>query len=161
VADYLPENETEVLVETADPSEAWPAPAAVATGQAPEPAARSAKPPAEESPRVPEDDILFSKQYYTMRETAAMFGISHSMLRFWEAEFDSVKPKKNKKGDRYFRPADIKQLALIYHLLKVRKFTTSGARDYLRNHNKALDSFELVQKLEKLKAFLQELKTSL
>lgn len=110
---------------------------------------------------IPPDDILFKRQYYTMRETAGMFGISHSMLRYWENEFDVLQPRKNKKGDRYFRPVDIKNLQLIYHLLKVRKFTIDGAREYLRQHNKALDTFELIQKLEKVKLFLQELKVHL
>lgn len=112
-------------------------------------------------PQIPPDEILYKRQYYTMRETAAMLGISHSMLRHWENEFDVLQPRKNRKGDRYFRPIDIKNLHLIYNLLKVRKFTMDGAREYLRQHNKALDTFELVQKLEKLKTFLNELKANL
>jgi DNA-binding transcriptional MerR regulator len=69
-----------------------------------------------------------------------------------------LKPKKNRKGDRYFRPDDIKNLELIYHLLRVRKFTISGAKDYLKNKAKSLDTFVMVQRLEKLKLFLQEIK---
>lgn len=114
-----------------------------------------------DGPQLPPDEILFKRQYYSMRETAGMFGISHSMLRYWENEFDVLQPRKNRKGDRYFRPIDIKNLHLIYNLLKVRKFTMDGAREYLRHHNKALDTFELVQKLEKLKTFLNELKATL
>lgn len=110
---------------------------------------------------IPPDEILFQRQYYTMRETSGMFGISHSMLRYWENEFDVLQPRKNRKGDRYFRPVDIKNLQLIYNLLKVRKFTIEGAKEYLRKHNKALDTFELIQKLEKMKLFLQELKAHL
>jgi DNA-binding transcriptional MerR regulator len=110
---------------------------------------------------IPPDEILFQRQYYTMRETSDMFSISHSMLRYWENEFDVLQPRKNKKGDRYFRPIDIKNLQLIYNLLKVRKFTIEGAKEYLRKHNKALDTFELIQKLEKMKLFLQELKAHL
>jgi DNA-binding transcriptional MerR regulator len=110
---------------------------------------------------IPPDEILFKRQYYSMGETAAMFDITHSMLRYWENEFDILQPRKNKKGDRYFRPADIKNLQLIYHLIRVRKFTLDGAREYLRNHNKALDTFELVQRLEKVQAFLNELKAHL
>lgn len=109
---------------------------------------------------VPPDEELFKRQYYSMRETAAMFDISHSMLRYWENEFEVLQPRKNRKGDRYFRPIDIKHLQLIYHLLKVRRFTIEGAREYLRNHNKALDTFELIKKLEKLKSFLLELKAN-
>jgi DNA-binding transcriptional MerR regulator len=93
-----------------------------------------------------------------MRETVGMLGLSHSVLRYWENEFTVLKPRKNRKGDRYFRPADIKNLQLIHHLLKVRKFTIEGAREYLKNQNKALDTFEMVQRLERIKHFLQELK---
>jgi DNA-binding transcriptional MerR regulator len=111
--------------------------------------------------QIPEDEKLFLRQYYTMRETSAMFGVNQSLLRYWENEFDVLKPKKNRKGDRYFRPEDIKNLELIYHLLKVRKFTIEGAREYIKSKKKVLDTFELVQRLEKLKLFLHELKTHL
>ena len=111
--------------------------------------------------QIPEDEKLFLRQYYTMRETSNMFGVNQSLLRYWENEFDVLKPKKNRKGDRYFRPEDIKNLELIYHLLKVRKFTIEGAREYIKSKKKVLDTFELVQRLEKLKFFLHELKTHL
>ena len=110
---------------------------------------------------VPPDEELFKRQYYSMRETSAMFGVNQSLLRFWENEFDILQPKKNKKGDRYFRPVDIKNLVLIYHLLRVRKFTMDGAKDYLQSHKKAGDTFELIKRLEKLKSFLFELKAGL
>jgi glycosyltransferase involved in cell wall biosynthesis len=87
-------------------------------------------------PNIPADQALYSRQYYTMRETANMFNVNQSLLRFWENEFDILKPKKNRKGDRYFRPDDIKNLELIYHLLRVRKFTINGAKDYLKNKYK-------------------------
>ncbi|HSK12412.1 MAG TPA: MerR family transcriptional regulator [Phnomibacter sp.] len=107
---------------------------------------------------IPNDQLLYSRQYYTMRETAAMFNVNQSLLRFWENEFDILKPKKNRKGDRYFRPEDIKNLELIYHLLKVRRFTIGGAKEYMKNRSKTLDTFEMVQRLEKIKQFLLELK---
>jgi DNA-binding transcriptional MerR regulator len=110
---------------------------------------------------VPPDEQLFKRQYYSMRETSAMFGVNQSLLRFWENEFDILQPKKNKKGDRYFRPVDIKNLVLIYHLLRTRKFTLDGAKDYLQSHKHAGDTFELIQRLEKLKSFLLELKAGL
>jgi DNA-binding transcriptional MerR regulator len=110
---------------------------------------------------VPPDEELFKRQYYSMREAAAMFNVNQALLRFWENEFDILNPKKNKKGDRYFRPIDIKNLVLIYHLLRVRKFTLEGAKAYLQTHQKAADSFQLVQRLEKLKSFLLELKANL
>lgn len=109
---------------------------------------------------VPPDEELFKRQYYNMRETAAMFGVNQSLLRFWENEFTILHPKKNKKGDRYFRPVDVKNLVLIYHLLRVRKFTLEGAKDYLHANRNAGDRFELVSRLEKLKSFLLELKAT-
>jgi DNA-binding transcriptional MerR regulator len=110
---------------------------------------------------VPEDDVLFQKQYYTMGEVALMFRVNQSLLRFWEAEFSILQPKKNKKGDRYFRPVDIKNLHLIYHLLRQRKYTIEGAKDFIRNNKKAEERFGAIRKLELLKGFLLELKTQL
>ncbi|MEJ7767133.1 MAG: MerR family transcriptional regulator [Chitinophagaceae bacterium] len=111
---------------------------------------------------VPADDILFQKQYYSMSEVAAMFRINHSLIRFWENEFDILKPKKNKKGDRFFRPADIKSLCLIHHLLRQRKFTMEGAKEYLKiNGTMAERKFEMVQSLQKIRAFLLELRAAL
>ncbi|MDA3613997.1 MerR family transcriptional regulator [Polluticaenibacter yanchengensis] len=111
--------------------------------------------------KIPPDEELKKRQYYNMRETAKMFDVNQSLLRYWESEFNVLQPKKNKKGDRYFRPIDIKNLALIYHLLKVRKFTIEGAKEYLQSNKKALDNHQLIQQLEKLKGFLLELKNTL
>ena len=110
---------------------------------------------------IPEDEVLFLKQYYTMGEVAEMFRVNQSLLRFWEAEFSIIQPKKNKKGDRYFRPIDIKNLHLIYHLLRQRKYTIEGAKDFLKNGKKAEEKFESIKKLEQIKAFLLELKAQL
>jgi DNA-binding transcriptional MerR regulator len=111
--------------------------------------------------QIPEDEILFQKQYYTMGEVAEMFRVNQSLLRFWEAEFNILQPKKNKKGDRYFRPVDIKNLHLIYHLLRQRKYTIEGAKDFLRSNSKAEEKFETIKKLEELKYFLLEMKANL
>ena len=111
---------------------------------------------------IPADEILFQKQYYGMGEVAEMFRINLSLLRFWEKEFDIIKPKKNKKGDRLFRPVDIKNLQIIHHLLRHRKFTVEGAKDYLKKNSQvAGKQFELMQSLEKFRSFLLELKASL
>jgi DNA-binding transcriptional MerR regulator len=110
---------------------------------------------------VPEDEILFSKQYYTMGEVAGMFRVNQSLLRFWEAEFSILQPKKNKKGDRYFRPIDIKNLHLIYHLLRQRKYTIEGAKDFLKKNKKTEEKFEAIKKLEQIRTFLLELKAQL
>lgn len=110
---------------------------------------------------IPEDDVLFSKHYYTMGEVARMFNINHSQIRLWEAEFSILQPKKNKKGDRYFRPIDVKNLYLIHDLIRLRKFTIEGAKTYLKNTKKADDKFAIIQSLEKLKGFLLEIKANL
>ena len=110
---------------------------------------------------IPGDDILFSKQYYTMRAVAEMFRVNQSLLRFWETEFDILQPRKNKKGDRYFRPVDIKNLHLIYHLLRQRKYTIEGAKEFLKKNKKAEERFEAIQRLQQLKAFLLEWKAQL
>jgi DNA-binding transcriptional MerR regulator len=110
---------------------------------------------------IPEDEILFQKQYYSMGEVAEMFRVNQSLLRFWEAEFSILQPKKNKKGDRYFRPVDIKNLHLIYHLLRQRKYTIEGAKDFLKNNSKAEEKFETIKKLEEVKRFLLEMRANL
>ncbi len=111
--------------------------------------------------QIPDDEVLFQKHYYSMGEVADMFRVNQSLLRFWEAEFSILQPKKNKKGDRYFRPVDIKNLHLIYHLLRQRKYTIEGAKDFLKKNSKAEEKFETIKKLEELKRFLLEMKASL
>jgi len=110
---------------------------------------------------IPADEVLFSKQYYTMGEVSEMFRVNQSLLRFWETEFDILQPKKNKKGDRYFRPVDIKNLHLIYHLLRQKKYTIEGAKDFLRKNKKADERFEVIQRLQQIKSFLLEWKAQL
>ena len=110
---------------------------------------------------IPEDDILFQKQYYAIGEVAIMFKENQSLIRYWETEFDILQPRKNRKGDRFFRPVDIKNLVLIYDLLRRRKFTIEGAKDYLKKNKKAEEKFAMIQSLEKIKVFLLELKASI
>ena len=110
---------------------------------------------------VPADDILYAKQYYGIGEVAAMFQVNASLLRYWESEFDVLKPRKNKKGDRFFRPDDIKNLQLIHHLLRERKYTIEGARDFLKKSKKSNKQFETIESLKKIKSFLLEMKAGL
>lgn len=111
---------------------------------------------------IPEDEELFSKQYYAMNEVAAMFRVTHSLLRYWANEFDGIlKPRKNRKGDRHFRPEDIKSLQLIYYLLRQKKYTLDGAKDYLKNKDKAEQKHKAVLALEKIKSFLLEIRAGL
>ncbi|MEO6288833.1 MAG: MerR family transcriptional regulator, partial [Ginsengibacter sp.] len=82
---------------------------------------------------IPEDEILFQKRYYSIGDVANMFRENTSLIRYWENEFDILNPKKNKKGDRFFRPEDVKNLKMIYHLLRERKYTIEGAKEFLKN----------------------------
>jgi DNA-binding transcriptional MerR regulator len=111
--------------------------------------------------QIPEDEILFQKQYYSIGAVAAMFNENQSLIRFWETEFDILQPKKNGKGDRFFRPVDIKNLVMIYDLLRRRKFTIEGAKDFLKKNKRAEEKFALVESLRKIKGFLLEMKASL
>ncbi len=109
---------------------------------------------------IPDDEELFSKKYYAIGVVAKMFKVNISLLRFWEKEFDVLKPKKNGKGDRHFRPEDVKNLQLIHHLLREKKYTIEGAKDFLKKNKKADDAFAVIEELKKLKLFLNELKLS-
>lgn len=110
---------------------------------------------------IPEDEILFKKQYYSIGDVAAMFKENTSLIRYWENEFSILKPKKNKKGDRFFRPEDVKNLKMIYHLLRERKYTIDGAKEFLKNNKAAGEKHEMLESLQKIKSFLLELKSNL
>ena len=110
---------------------------------------------------IPEDEILFKKQYYSIGDVAAMFKENTSLIRYWENEFSILKPKKNKKGDRFFRPEDVKNLKMIYHLLRERKYTIDGAKEFLKNNKAAGEKHEMIESMQKIKSFLLELKNNL
>lgn len=110
---------------------------------------------------IPEDEILFQKQYYPIGDVAEMFNENTSLIRYWENEFSILKPKKNKKGDRFFRPEDIKNLKMIYHLLRERKYTIEGAKEFIKNNKAAGEKHEMIESLEKIQLFLIELKNNL
>jgi DNA-binding transcriptional MerR regulator len=105
---------------------------------------------------------LPEKRYYAIGEVARAFDVNTSLLRFWEKEFDVLQPKKNAKGNRKFTQEDIKNLELIYHLVKERGFTLEGAKIHLKeNRKKTLDNFEIIRKLETVKAELLKIKDQL
>ncbi|MEY4739337.1 MAG: hypothetical protein RIS13_1099 [Bacteroidota bacterium] len=110
---------------------------------------------------IPEDSILYSKQYYPIGEVAAMFRVNISLIRFWENEFDILKPRKNRKGDRFFRPDDVKNLKLIYFLLKERKYTIIGAKSFIKSGKKVNERFEAIESLKNIRTMLLELKAGL
>lgn len=105
---------------------------------------------------------LPEKRYYAIGEVAKAFGVKTSLIRFWEKEFDVLKPKKNAKGNRKFTPEDIKNLKFIYHLVKERGFTLDGAKTHLKEEKKqALNNFEIINKLEDVKNQLIKIKEHL
>ena len=110
---------------------------------------------------IPDDETLFKKQYYSIGDVAAMFKENTSLIRYWENEFSILKPKKNKKGDRYFRPEDVKNLKMIYHLLRERKYTIDGAKEFLKNNKTAGEKHGMRESLQRIKSFLTELKNNL
>ncbi len=102
---------------------------------------------------------LPDKLYYSIGEVARAFDVNASLIRFWEKEFDIIQPKKNKKGNRLFTPKDIKNLKIIYHLVKERGYTLEGARVALEEDQHLEDEIELVFRLEKIKAEILSLKS--
>ena len=105
---------------------------------------------------------LPEKLYYSIGEVAKAFEVNQSLIRFWDKEFDVLRPKKNAKGNRMFTPEDIKNLKLIYHLVKERGFTLDGAKAHLKdNKKKALNKYDIISKLEAIKSELVALKNSI
>lgn len=105
---------------------------------------------------------LPEKRYYGIGEVAKAFNVNTSLIRFWEKEFDVIKPKKNAKGNRKFTPQDIKNLQLIFHLVKERGFTLEGAKTHLKEERlKTISNFEVIEKLQKIRAELLKIKEQL
>jgi DNA-binding transcriptional MerR regulator len=101
------------------------------------------------------------KLFYSIGEVAKMFNVNTSLIRFWEKEFDIIKPKKNKKGNRLFTQADVDHFHIIYHLVKERGFTLQGAKAKLReNKEDTVDHVEVVKTLQNLKNFLLDIKNT-
>lgn len=114
-----------------------------------------------ETIEIPNEDELFEKRYYSISAVSAMFKVNTSLIRFWTNEFSIIKPKINGKGDRLFRPEDIKNLHLIYQLLREKKYTIDGAKDFLKRSKYAEEKYAMAESLKKLKGFLIELKATL
>ena len=105
-------------------------------------------------------ELAPNKRYYSIGEIAKAFNVNASLI--WDKEFDILKPKKNAKGNRMFTPEDVKNLQLIYHLVKERGFTLEGAKTHLKEgQKKTLDKFEIISKLETIKAQLNTIKNQL
>jgi DNA-binding transcriptional MerR regulator len=102
------------------------------------------------------------KLYFSIGEVAELFNVAPSLIRFWESEFDIIKPKKNRKGNRQFTKEDIDNVRTIYHLVKEKGFTLQGAKEMLRNDTQAVkDKMEMIDALRKVRGFLAELRDKL
>ncbi|GAB5552502.1 MAG: MerR family transcriptional regulator [Saprospiraceae bacterium] len=100
-----------------------------------------------------------TKRYYSISEVAERFDVSKSLIRFWEAEFDLLKPHKNSKGERRFTPENIEQFQLIHHLVKERGFTLAGAKQEIKTQKKRLqEKMDIINRLKKVKFFLEQLR---
>jgi|TARA_B110000467_G_C18292903_1_gene465998 DNA-binding transcriptional MerR regulator len=111
---------------------------------------------------MPYKDKPIEKLYYSIGEVAEMFEVNVSLLRFWEKEFDILKPKKNKKGNRMFTVKDLDNLKIIYHLVKERGFTLDGAKKKLKdNKSDTINNIEIVNRLKDIRQFLVELREEL
>jgi len=105
---------------------------------------------------------LPEKRYYGIGEVAEAFGVNTSLIRFWEKEFDALKPKKNAKGNRMFTPVDISNFKLIYNLVKERGFTLDGAKQKLKENPEGIvNNHEIISRLEAVKSELNKIKNQL
>ena len=108
---------------------------------------------------MPYKEKEIEKKYYSIGEVAKELGVATSLIRFWETEFDIIKPKKNRKGNRQFTKEDIANVQLIYHLVKERGFTLQGAKDILKKNQAELKgNLEMIASLQKIRKFLLNLR---
>ncbi|MBI5540367.1 MAG: MerR family transcriptional regulator [Bacteroidia bacterium] len=111
---------------------------------------------------APYKEPKIEKIFFPIGEVAEMFNVNQSLIRFWEKEFDILKPQKNKKGNRLFTKQDIENLRLIFHLVKERGMTLNGAKQKLKNNiEDTTKNFEVVKKLQNIKSQLLNIKTEL
>ena len=111
---------------------------------------------------MPYKEQKIEKLFYTIGEVAEMFDVNTSLIRFWEREFDIIKPQRNKKGNRLFTKNDVDNFYIIYHLVKERGLTLEGAKRKLHDKREdTINNFEVVKSLESIKEMLLEVKEML
>ena len=111
---------------------------------------------------MPYKEQKIEKLFYTIGEVASMFNVNTSLIRFWEKEFDIIKPKRNKKGNRLFTKQDVENFYIIYHLVKEKGLTLDGARKKMKeNKEDTINNFEVIKSLKNIKEMLLEVKKSL
>jgi DNA-binding transcriptional MerR regulator len=105
---------------------------------------------------------ISDKLFYSIGEVAEIFKVNTSLIRFWEKEFDVIKPSKNKKGNRLFTQNDLEQFKIIFYLVKEKGYTLQGAKQLLKDQHSSLKSeVEIIEKLNKIKSFLISIKKEL
>lgn len=111
---------------------------------------------------MPYKEKEIEKKYYAIGEVAEIFGVATSLIRFWESEFDVIKPRKNKKGNRQYTKEDLDYIKLIYHLVKEKGYTLQGAKDFIKtNKDQAVNRLEAIASLKRVRNFLEELRDKL
>ena len=111
---------------------------------------------------MPYKEKEIEKLFYPIGEVAQMFDVSVSSIRYWEKEFNILKPKKNKKGNRMFTKKDVENLRIIYNLTKERGFTLEGAKRKLReNKTDTIDNIEIISHLKNIRKFLVDFREEL
>lgn len=107
---------------------------------------------------MPYKEVKVEKLYYSIGEVAKMFDVNTSLIRFWEKEFDIIKPKKNKKGNRLFTQKDIDNFHIIFHLVKEKGMTLKGAKKKMKENKEDTEhNFEIIRSLEQIKEMLTDL----
>jgi len=108
---------------------------------------------------VPYKEKEIEKKYYSIGEVASMFKVAPSLIRYWEGEFDIIKPKKDKKGNRRFTKDDIEKIRYIYQLVKIKGYTLQGAQEVIKgDHKTVFDKAAMVDRLHQIKRFLIEIR---
>ncbi len=111
---------------------------------------------------MPYKEKKVEKLYYSIGEVADMLKVNTSLIRFWEKNFDIIKPHKNKKGNRYFTKEDIENLKLIYHLVKEQRMTLEGTQKKLSENKQSVsDNYKIIESLTSIKQMLLEIKDQL
>jgi len=111
---------------------------------------------------MPYKEKKVEKLFYSIGEVAKMFQVKPSLIRYWEKEFDVIKPRKNKKGNRLFTPADIDNFHLIFHLVKERGMTLKGAKMKLRENKEDTEqNFAVIKSLKEIRNQLLEVRNKI
>ena len=107
-------------------------------------------------------NLELHKIYYSISEVAKKFNVNNSLIRFWEKEFEIIKPKKNSRGNRIFTKKDLENIAIIHHLLKEKKYTIEGAKKKIRDNKEGVTkNFEIIENLKKIRNHLSKIRDEL